>query len=319
MGTTLLQHLTQEELNQNIFVVANLLTDYNTANTRPDNDLQLEIDLFLRAAEKASSVAAFQSMFRYAKSGIALLHAECWETCFDQSVRLYSLATEASAFLGHLDEMLEYSAVVLNQPKCSIFDKLRVYFVKLELLQNNGDSFEAVDLGLELLTKLGCSFPKSTAGQVISTIKTLQKYKKTPPTEELLRQLPHMTDRHSKEIVKIIFRLEASFYYTKQIFLYALASAQTVKLVLERGLCDYSAGAVFALGNILAVINGDLKYLKKWSELSILVTELVPGHHESRAYFASYCGFAWCKPMHSLPKSLLHGYEVGMKVGDTER
>ena len=323
VGISLLRHLTKEDLNREIFVVANLLTAYKPDNNNGNEALTVTprvVELFLKAAEKASSVAAFQSAFRYSKNGIKLLPLDCWNTCFDHTLRLYSIATEASGFLGQIDEMLTYSAKVLDQPKCSIFDKLRAYFVKLELLQNNGEPFEAVDLGLQILRNLGCSFPKSTAGQVVQTIRALHKWKTKPPKEAQLRQLSPMADRKAKEIVKVIFRLEASFYYTKQIFLYALSSSRAVELVLDKGLCDYSGGAFFALGNILAALNGDLSYLRKWCDLSVLMTQLVPsGHHESRVIFSIGCGYMWSKPSANVPKNLLRGYKIGMRVGDTER
>ena len=319
VGMTLSRHLTEEELDREIFVVANLLTTFKP-EVNDKEALFAAVNLFLKAAEKATSVAAFQSAFRYATNGIAMLPSDCWVTCFDQTLRLYSVATEASGFLAQVDEMLTYSAAVLDQPKCSILDKLRVYFVKLEYLQNNGESFAAVDLGLQILSKLGCSFPKTKVGQAMQTMRALQRWKKKPPTASALRQLSPMTNRIPKEIVKVIFRLGASFYYTRQIFLYALAASRSITLVLDHGLCDYSAGAFFDFGNILAVVNRDLEYLRAWSELSVLMTQLVPsGHHESRVLFSTACGFTWSQPIHSLPKSLLHGYKLGMKVGDTER
>jgi predicted ATPase len=319
LGLTLLQYLTKDELNRENFAVANLLV-----TCRPESETKALalIDLFVKAAEAAASVAGFQSALRYAKAGISLLPAQNWESssCFDKSLRLYSLATEASGFLGHADGMLTYSEVVLKQPRCSILDKIRVYLVVLQFLQNNGKAFEALKLGLEILSELGCSFPKTRAGQAIAVMRKIQKLKKNPPSVEDLRKLPFMTDQRSKEIVKVIFRLEACFYYTKQIFLYILASVRTVELVTENGLCDYSGGAFFATGNVLTAMSDDLKYIAKWSELSLLMTKLVPnGHHESRVLFCIAHGFAWGQPLHGLPREHRRGYRVGMKVGDTER
>ena len=317
MGSTLLQCLTKEELESDIFVVANLLSTYRPFS---QNDVSAVIELFLNAAEKSTSVAGFQSALRYAKIGIGLLPSEPWETRFVQSLRLYSLAAEASGFLGVVDAMLEYTEAVLNQPKCSIIDKIRVYFIKLQYLQNNGNVAEALKLGLEVLSKLGLSFPRSKFGQAVAAMRLINRLKKKPPTTEELWKLSPMTDRKSKEIIKVIFRLEACFYYTKQVFLYILASARTVELVVEKGLCDYSAGAFFATGNVLAVMSNDLKHLDTWSTLSLLLTHLVPrGHHESRAIFATCQGLAWCRPLPGLPKEMRRGYKVGMKVGDTER
>lgn len=324
VGMSLLQFLNEEELEREVFVVANLLT--NTFQPSNDYFLTITIDLFLRAAEKAISLGAFQSACRYATSGISLLHQlkeNAWEDdkYFDRSLRLYSIATEASGVLGSIENMLAYSNVVLNQPKCSIFDKLRVYLVKLEYLQNNGEAFAAVDLGLQILLQLGCKFPKNKAVQAVQTIKRVNMFKAKAPTKTQLRNLSPMTNRNAKEIVKVIFRLEASFYYTRQVFLYALVSMKSVELVLENGLCDYSGGAFFAVGNILAALSHDLKHLKTWCALSdLIVTELVPnGYHQSRAIFANCCGFLWSQPTLNQPKRFLHGYKVGMKVGDTER
>ena len=182
------------------------------------------------AAEKAISVSAFQSASKFAKKGIECLPSQAWETCFDQTLRLYSVATEACGYLGESDEMTRFSTAVLEQPKCSLFDRLRVYFVQIDYLGNNGKPFEAVDLALDVLNELGCSFPKRKAIRAITAMRALQRLKKNPPTADSLRNLPVMTDLKKKEILKIIFRLASAFFYTRQIFLYTLTNATAVEL-----------------------------------------------------------------------------------------
>ena len=129
-----------------------------------------------------------------------------------------------------------------------------------------------------------------------------------------------MTDIKKKEILKIIFRLETVFFYTKQIFLYTLTNATAVDLLLTYGKADYSGSAFFAVGNVLSAMSGDLKYLTTWSELAQLMVEVVPSkRQESRVCFATSAGLVWTRPLHSFPKGFVRGYQIGMKVGDTER
>lgn len=274
VGMVLLVGLSQQDLDDELFVIANLLMSYE-----PNNDYQAfaAIGLYLRAAEKAMSLSAFASAAKYSQKGISCLplNGSCWENCFDQSLRLYSLATEACGYLGRVREMWEYSGVILDpSSKCSVLDKLRAYLVRIEYLGNAGNPFDAVDLAISVLDELGCSFPKRGAVQAMQTIRVLGKLKKNPPSPAALRNLPPIKDRNKREIIKIIFRLEAIFYYTKQVFLYALASAKTIELVLEYGLCDYSAGAFFTVGNILTAMSGDMKHIINWSKLSRHVTEV---------------------------------------------
>ena len=317
IGMVLLNSLKEDELEMELFVVANLLTSLT-----PSNDAigLATTNLFLRAAEKAISVSAFQSASKFAKKGIECLPSHAWETCFNQTLRLYSVATEACGYLGESEEMTRFSTAVLEQPKCSLFDRLRVYFVQIDYLGNNGKPFEAVDLALDVLNELGCPFPKRKAVRVVHAMRALQRFKKNPPTADTLRNLPMMTDIKKKEILKIIFRLETVFFYTKLMFLYTLTNATAVDLLLTYGKADYSGSAFFAVGNVLSAMSGDLKYLTTWSELAQLMVEVVPSkRQESRVCFATSAGLVWTRPLHSFPKGFVRGYQIGMKVGDTER
>mmetsp|Transcript_4387 Transcript_4387/g.10966 ORF Transcript_4387/g.10966 Transcript_4387/m.10966 type:complete len:1125 (-) Transcript_4387:332-3706(-) len=311
-GKMLLDKLAAEDLDKEIFAIANLLTTYKPTK----EELDVNVDLFLGAAEKAIAIAAFQSASRYARSGIALLPADRWHS---RALRLYSIGAEAAGFLGQVDEMMSCINIVVEHPGCTVMEKLHVYFVKIQHLQNNGEAAAALNLGIDLLRQLGCSFPKSKVMQGLKALMVMRRLRKSTPSPSKVNQLPMMTDEKKKAIVKIVFLLEACFYYTKEIFLYILGSATTVQLVLAYGLCDYSAGAFFGVGVGNASIIDDAKNLKRWCELGMLMTELVPnGHHESRACFATTLGFAWSQPMRNLTKTLLQGYKAGMKVGDTE-
>jgi len=81
-----------------------------------------------------------------------------------------------------------------------------------------------------------------------------------------------------------------------------------------------AAAPFFDFGNIIAVVSNDLKYLSQWSEMAVLITKLVPsGYQESRIMFSVACGFMWSRPVHTLSKDYCkHGYQAGMKAGDTE-
>ncbi|KAL3922330.1 MAG: hypothetical protein SGILL_002263 [Bacillariaceae sp.] len=319
LGIKLLEDLTPEELQAETFVVANLLATYKSKPEERDDI----IGLLLQAAQKATTVAAFQSSLRYAKAGIAMLPVhDSWTTNHERTLRLYSIATEAAGFLGLVEDMMKFSSVVLDHPGCSELDKLPVKFVRLQYLQNNGDAAAALDLGLQTLNNLGCVFPRTKIGQGLQVLRAMRRFGKNRPTLAEIEALPPMTDATKRAIVKIVFLLEATFYYTKEIFLYALASAKTVELVLNYGLCDYSAGGFFALGVGIASLSGDPRDLTPWCKLSVLLTdrELVPsGYHESRACFATSLGLTWSQPIRNLPKCLLRGYKAGMKVGDIER
>ena len=86
------------------------------------------------------------------------------------------------------------------------------------------------------------------------------------------------------------------------------------------GKADYSGSAFFTVGTILSAMTGDLRYLTTWSELAQLMVEVVPSkRHESRVCFTTSSGLVWTRPLHSFPKEFVRGYQIGMKVGDTER
>mmetsp|Transcript_58455 Transcript_58455/g.142951 ORF Transcript_58455/g.142951 Transcript_58455/m.142951 type:complete len:1255 (+) Transcript_58455:215-3979(+) len=315
-GIALLHRLSPSNLDLDLFVVANLLRQCSPAD---DQEAATVAALFLQAAEKATSVSAYLSASVYAIKGIAYLPASCWASYPDIALRLYSIGTQACGYLGLVEKMWALGNVVYNQPSFSVQDKLPVYATYMLYLGNAGKPFDAVDLALDTLKQLGCTFPRNGAVRMMKTLSVLNKLKKTPPTEESLCALPVMTDTKTKAIIRVIFHLEPYFYYTKQLFLYALCAIKRVQLLLSHGMTDFSADAFFVVGHLLSIVTGDLESLVYWSRLSRTLKEISPGgFHESRVMYATTLAFAWRMPLHGLIKDFTRGYEAGMKVGDTE-
>jgi predicted ATPase len=316
VGMILLRRLSSEGLDGEIYTVANMLSNYS-----PTEDEVIDvISLFARASEKAVSFAAFQSAYNNATKGVSMLPPNCWETHFDLSLQLYSVATEASSYLGMTDEMSVFSSTVLDRPECTTFHKLRVYYVVLDYLGNNGRPYEAIDLALNILDDLGCSFPRNAFSQTARMLCAIRKWRRNAPTAEDMRELPVMTDENMKESIKVIYRLVTFLYYTKQIALHFLTCSRVVDMVLGHGIADFAGQAFGIIGMVLSVVSGEVKYMKQWSELSRLVSQLSPsGRDESRIIYTTSVFLSWTTPIPKLAKDTMVGYKAGMRVGDTER
>ena len=76
-----------------------------------------------QAAEKAKKATAYPTGLLYAKTGISLLAAHCWQSQYELTLALHSTATEMAYLHADLDEMDRYAGAnpwftMLDRKKC---------------------------------------------------------------------------------------------------------------------------------------------------------------------------------------------------------
>ena len=131
----------------------------------------------------------------FAERGIALLPSGRWNHHQQVSLELYSLCCEAHLSIGSTDSMHSYGDEVLQQQTLTELEKVRIYHCKISSLGGGRKSSEALALSLDVLGKLGCKFPRSSAGQAVKALASLRNTK-LPKGD--IRVLPTMVDETKK-------------------------------------------------------------------------------------------------------------------------
>jgi predicted ATPase len=323
VGDILLRQLSEKELYASIFVVVNLLQEGSLGGALCNLKRIRLAELNLRACQKAATFSAFSSAGNFARMGIELLPGDRWTSHCALSLDLYSTAAESNGYLGNIESMESLCSEVLKQD-IPLLDKLRVYNVLVSNNSKSGRNAEAVVLLLKILRQLGCKFPKSSVSRSLATVASLAKAQATlkSRTPEEIAKMPIMTDRLQIETSKLLGKLTICAYQCGSDLksLAILPTMKNIRLTLRYGVCEESPIAFAMLGVVLSGFLGDLQAGSMIGDYTLLLlTKLESKRTYSRTMLiVSYFVFSWTRPLRSLLKSFLDGYENGLKSGDTE-
>jgi predicted ATPase len=319
VGDILLRQLSEKELDAIIFVVVNLLGEGSASALGDLKRIRLA-ELNLQAAQKATNFSAFSSAAKFARIGIELLPGDKWNNHCVLTLDLFSSAAESNGHLGNVESMESLCDEVLKQD-IPLLDKLRVYNVMVSHIANSGRYAEAVVLLLKILRQLGCTFPKSSTSRSLATLAGLAKARATlnSRTPDEITNLPKMTDSTQIEIMKLVDKLGTCSYHSGCDLL-PLTIMKNIRMTLRYGLCEQSPPGWAGLGLVFTGVFGDLQAGSKMGEYALLLlSKLESTRPFSRTKFLVYTFvFSWTRPLRSLLKSLLEGYESGLTSGDTE-
>lgn len=317
IGRALLDNLSHEKNEAHIFAIVDLL---NSGERVEGDEARLEMaDLNRLAARKACEEVGLQSMKNYAEIGIRFLPADCWRASYDLTLELYSSSIEASALLGDRELMIKRSEEMFAREECPLLDRMRAQSACLSHYQQmeSAESIKkATDVCLEILSALGCPFPRRTAAQALSTVRTLLKVKrkvksvqyadildKTDPVDPRVFQIMHILTTH----MGLVFQNPA---------LIGLWILKFGEIALKNGVCKYSQSAFAQLGFIFLSMN-DFNTAIKVGELAeqLMKSQNFPDEIAAHTVYQIY-GFslAYKKPYHELIDALTEGYRKSLTI-----
>jgi predicted ATPase len=322
IGDILRQELTEDDLDASIFLVTNLLNEAPIETLQEQERIRLA-ELNLRATQKAVSFSAFTSAAKYAGAGIDLLLPNCWTNNYHLALGLYSFAAEANDFIGDHGRMKKCCDVVLelNEINCPIHDKLRIYYVLAYNAANAGEAQQAVDLIQGVLAKLGCKFPKSTAGRLCATLAGFWRMHGAlkSQTKEDIAAMPDMIDERQIEIMRLLSKF-CQYTYLVGSDLVALAILKGLRLTLKHGLCEYSPPFFSIFGTVCCGMLNDPQGASKIGEDALVLVNKLNSQSTkaSTKYMVAGCSFSWTKPFANVTPLLLESYQDGISTGDNE-
>ena len=341
VGKVLLNQFTESELNEKLFLVANLL---NGGHMSLDGDIDLvaplEISrLNLKAAEKAKRMAAFSSAATYADNALYFL-TQCTqeedESYHAMLLQICSLGAEVEGATGQTANMEMYCNKILNnQEQYSVLEQLRIQNALMDNIANVGGKMGiALERCLGILEQLGCTFPKLSIGQGIRAVSSLLKgkAKENIPAFEDIDKLPLMTEPAKLEAMRLLDRLATYAYLEANVLLFTLCTTRMARWTIRYGICEKSPAAFGLISMVMMHVLGDFEAGLAYGELAMSMTnklQLLASQDESqramltqsqsRATFVAN-GFVlfWAKSVQDYNDELVTGYESGMRAGDTE-
>lgn len=325
VGQRLLDELSPDDLERNLFVVVALLNTGVTSDSceaaglmNAERNLQIS-ELNLRAGKKAIQSSLFLPSVAYLNQGIALLPQNHWQSHYELSLELYSVAAQAEYSIGNFEQMQHHCDAVISQQDRPLLDKRRVYNAMLDSIGAQDRMGDAAKLCVEILAKLGCKFPKY--GAAFCTIAGLMRtiHAKRQRTPEMIAKYKTMTDPAKIWAMNLLDKL-FTFWYQDKNDNVPLAILKSQRWTIKYGVCDVSmpnfASVGFMLGAFLADFDGGEIYAKHALEL---LEKSGSEAIKSRTLLVAYgSNLHWKIPFNDCVKPLLEGYNVGMKMGDVE-
>ncbi len=238
IGNLLLANLAIAEQEKQLFEIVSQLNCGIPLITQSIEQQRLA-QLNLKAGRKAKDATAYSAAIHYFHTGIRLLAAKGWQTSSELTRHLHEEAAEAALLNGEFESMETWIQTIL-QRTTSLLDKMKVYEVKLQAYQVQGQQLQAIAIGRAVLQQLGIIIPESATPseiqqQVETTLSTLGDRK----IEDLL-DLPSMTDAQALAALRMLANLVPSVHQAAP-YLFPLLACEEVNLSLRYGNAPLSA------------------------------------------------------------------------------
>ncbi|MCP4283535.1 MAG: serine/threonine protein kinase, partial [Gammaproteobacteria bacterium] len=278
------------------------------------------IDLNLQAGRRAMTATAYGSALVYLEVGLALLPEVAWQTDYELTLPLYTLATEAAYQHGTFERMEQFSETVLQQARTPL-DQAKIYAINIDFYASQGKLLEAMQTTLHALSLFGVHIPgqpeQSDVEQAMQEVRAAL-VSLGPTLDIQLKSLLNQaetTDPLISAALSILNKgqLAAYFYNAK---LAVLMQVDGIKLTIQYGL-NPAASQMFAMYASHLCGQGDI-------ETGYQIGQFVLKLGEYRDTFSSATARAIINAMvrprqehirHTLP-SLLAGHQTALENGE---
>jgi predicted ATPase len=96
----------------------------------------------------------------YLATGRVWLAASSWQTSYDLTLELYVETTKVAYLCGEFEQVEHWAAIVLQSAK-TIFDRVKVYEVRIQTDIAQNQPLKAINAALQVLQQLEINFPKT--------------------------------------------------------------------------------------------------------------------------------------------------------------
>mmetsp|Transcript_29760 Transcript_29760/g.72055 ORF Transcript_29760/g.72055 Transcript_29760/m.72055 type:complete len:1267 (+) Transcript_29760:104-3904(+) len=319
IGMVLLQNFPQENLDSVVFTVVGLLAfgDVIGRSRKVAEDISR---LTLRASNKAKNVGAFSSTLSFVRLGIANIEVhDMWKDkdLFDFAIELHSIGAEAAFGLNDYETARSFCEVILEEKRASVLQKCRAVKVYLDMLFFSNKP-KCLELALQYLAELGCSFPSNGAVRKIRARLAINETKSKIPSVDDVRKMSMMQDQKIYETIQILETAGSTAFILALHDLNVLIRCRYVDLVLKFGLTNCAASAFASFGNVVMHQLNDIDTALKLAELSLAMQDTLPSQYYKARTVTTVNAFIfqYVRPIRLCLKAFLESYGVGLRSGN---
>ncbi|MEH2224868.1 trifunctional serine/threonine-protein kinase/ATP-binding protein/sensor histidine kinase [Nostoc sp.] len=270
IGQLLRENLSELEIEEKLFDLVGHL-NLGIELISQASDRQALAQLNFKAGSKAKNATAYTAARVYFQTGIALLQPDCWQTQYELALNLHLAVTEASYLNSDFESMEEMAGVVLQNAQ-TIFDKVKIYEIKIVALTAQSQILEAIAVGADVLSQLGVDLLSAPESAEIG--KALEYLKEQLQGREIaeLIDLPVMSDRTAQAAMQLLGILFAPILLGNP-GLMPLLSATMVRLSLQFGNTPASTVGYAIHGMVLCAFLSEVEAGYKFGLLALSLLE----------------------------------------------
>jgi predicted ATPase/signal transduction histidine kinase/tRNA A-37 threonylcarbamoyl transferase component Bud32 len=228
-------------------------------------------EMNLIAGQQALESINYKDAVKYLTIGIKLLSTNCWQARYELALDLHQTAAQAAYLIGEFKLSQKFVDIVLNQAQ-TIFDKVKVIEVKIQLNGAEGKALDAVIFALEYLKLLGVDLPISPSEFDVQQELELTAANLAGREIEDLINLPEMTEKRTLALMSVLSCvITLAYQSTPNLFL--LIVFRLVNLSLDYGNAPLSPFAYVAYGLLVSGYIGNIDLGYKFGQLALQMVE----------------------------------------------
>ncbi|MGE3727639.1 MAG: AAA family ATPase [Candidatus Sericytochromatia bacterium] len=310
------QNQTADSESQLFDLVEHLHLALNLVET-PAERLQIA-QLSLQAGKRAKLSAAYESAFKYLKTGLSCLPENAWDSEYDLTFEIYINAIETAQLSGYFEEMARWSETVLASTD-RLLDRTRVYELQITFHHAQYHLEESVKTGLFVLGTLGIVIPEDPTMTDLQSFLTETADKMAGRSPADLKDLPLMEDAAMQAAIRIMYNINLSAFFFRPL-LYPLLVAKEVALIAQYGNVPESAFVYATYAMILSGVLGEIDLGYKFGKVSQKLLALPRSKQvATRTLLVLGNGVLhWKESIHAYLDIYPEAYKKGLETGDHE-
>jgi len=276
------------------------------------------IELNLQVAERASSVAAYQSATKYLGIARHLLSKvnNPWTEYYNITLAVYQATVEAELCLGHFEVGMAAGQTLIGHAM-SLDDKLPTYLAICRAFGRKEQHKEAYDMSVEILRMMG-AIPKGGLG-VMRLVKDLMYAKfffASRHSDAQILAIPLLKDKRLETILDLWSVAEINAFYCGATLNHIVTIFRGLVISLRNRLSP-PCGVSMTEYSLICSPTDDMKAARRFSHLSLEILDMTKARERSLSMMvaASFI-HAWHDPPDQVIDLHKNAYKVGMESGD---
>ncbi|MBD1827876.1 AAA family ATPase [Microcoleus vaginatus GB1-A2] len=315
IGQLLLQKYSDLEREEKLFdILGHLNLGKDLINQLSEREALAKLNL--EAGGKARSSTAYTAANIYVQTGIALLRANCWQSQYELTLKLYVAAAETAYLNADIEGMEEMAAQVCQEAK-TILDKVKIYEIQIAAQTAQSKVLETIAVARDALLQLGIELPSEPdEAKIGKALQALAGQLSGRKIEQLV-DLPVMTNPQTQAAMQLSGMLFPTIFQGMPGLL-PLLSSTMVSLSLQFGNAPASTVGYAMHGMVFCAFLQEVETGYDFGQLALSLLDRLNVREFKSIILLLFGGWIQHRqePLLATIPTLKDGFTAGMETGD---